>query len=122
METLASIKSLSRNFQTGTDASDLARLLYTDKKTLSLAVFDPLYFHFKVPKKKGGFRQIEAPNLTLKTLQRKLVKYLNAQYFLLQSPASFGYICKVRGQKNTKNIYTNALQHLGNVHLLNMDF
>lgn len=122
METLASIKSLSRKFQRCTDANDLARLLYTDNKTLSLAVFDPLYLHFKVPKKNGLYRQIEAPNMALKALQRKLVKYLNAQYFLIQSLASFGYICKVRGQKNTKNIYTNAVQHLGNAHLLNMDF
>lgn len=101
----------------------LATLLQTTTKEITLQSFEPSYYHFKIPKKrKGEFRYIEAPSQDLKSLQRKLNVYLQSVYYLNQSKASYGYIIKANGQKNTKNIYTNAIQHLGNNYMINADF
>jgi RNA-directed DNA polymerase len=101
----------------------VAVLLNTSQREITLQSFEPSYYHFKIPKKrKGEFRHIEAPSQELKHLQRKLNFYLQSVYYLNQSKASYGYIIKAIGQKNNKNIYTNALQHLGNNYMLNVDF
>ncbi|AMC10200.1 hypothetical protein Lupro_02555 [Lutibacter profundi] len=104
-------------------SKQIASLLNCSAKELTLHSFEPIYYHFKVPKKrKGAFRYIEAPSQEIKHLQRKLNYYLQSVYYLNQSKASYGYIIKAIGQKNTKNIYTNALQHLGSTYMLNADF
>ncbi len=105
------------------NTKQLAQLLKTTPREITLLSFEPLYYHFKIPKKhKGEFRFIEAPSIELKRLQRKLNKYLQSVYYLHQSSASYGYIIKPTGVKEIKNIYTNALQHLGNTYMLNADF
>lgn len=105
------------------NTKQLAQLLKTTTKEITLLSFEPLYYHFKIPKKhKGTFRYIEAPETALKRVQRKLNKYLQSVYYVHQSTASYGYIIKPNGVKKTKNIYTNALQHLGNTYMLNADF
>lgn len=100
----------------------IARLLKTTPKELTLLAFEPLYYHFTIPKKNGNFRHIEAPSKELKRIQRNLNHFLQCVYYLNQSKASYGYIIKANGQKTVKNIYTNALQHLGNNYMLNADF
>jgi len=105
------------------NTKQLAKLLHATPRDITLHSFQPMYYHFKIPKKhKGEFRHIEAPSPGLKRLQRKLNIYLQSVYYLQQSTASYGYIIKAVGQKNNKNIYTNALQHLGNDYMLNADF
>jgi len=105
------------------NTKQLAQLLKITPKEITLLSFEPLYYHFKIPKKhKGEFRFIEAPSLELKRLQRKLNIYLQSVYYLHQTTASYGYIIKPIGIQKTKNIYTNALQHLGNDYMLNADF
>ncbi len=85
--------------------------------------FEPMYYHFSVPKPDGKTtRAIEAPEHQLKNLQRQLNHYLQTIYYLHQSEASYGFIIKVIGNKNVKNIYTNAQKHLGCQYLLNIDF
>lgn len=100
----------------------LSVLLGCTKNQLVLSAFNPMYYHFQVPKKNGDYRQIEAPSLELKTIQRRLNKYLQAVYYLNQSKVSYGYVVKTINDKNPKNIYTNALSHLGNGYMLNADF
>jgi len=101
----------------------IAFLLKCSTKELILHSFEPIYYHFSIPKKKKGtFRYIEAPSQELKRLQRKLNIFLQSVYYLNQPLASYGYIVKAIGQKNNKNIYTNALQHLGSNFMLNADF
>lgn len=121
--TLNQIKKNNLKIYNCKNSKDLATLLNYTNKDIVLHAFEPAYYHFKIPKKtKGKFRNIEAPNLELKKLQRKLNYYLQSVYYLNQSKASYGYIIKTIGHKTTKNIYTNALQHLGNNYLLNADF
>lgn len=101
---------------------DVARLLKVDRKKLLLMSESPLYYHFSLPKKSGGMRDIEAPDSALKKIQRKLNTYLQAYYFLHQREAAYGYIPKVYGSKIDKSIRTNAEQHLGNSNVVNIDF
>jgi len=120
---LNQIKQNERLIKKCKTSRQLAQLLMIIPKEIVLLSFAPLYYHFKIPKKhKGEFRFIEAPSQALKRLQRKLNLYLQSVYYLHQTKVSYGYIIKPKGVKEIKNIYTNALQHLGNDYMLNADF
>lgn len=119
----ATLKQLQSNqFCNCRNSNDLTQLLQIPKKNWVLMAFEPLYYHFSVPKPNGKMRHIEAPEQQLKQLQRKLNTYLQAVYYLHQSTASYGFITKAIGVPYVKNIRTNAEQHLGCNYLLNTDF
>jgi len=100
---------------------DLRRLGF-DTNALQLKAIDPPYYDFEVPKKKGGFRKIEAPAENLKQIQKQLNQYLQSVYYMHQSTAAYGYIIRVRDQVHQKNILGNARQHHGARYMLNADF
>lgn len=107
------------------NSSDIEYLLKLSHFTFAQHILSPEYHYFKIPKSKGGFREIEAPALELKKIQRKLNEYLQYVYFLNQSQSAYGFIMSTakENRKNTaKNIVSNAKQHLGNPYLLNIDF
>ncbi len=120
--TLKQLKLQSNLFCSCRDTNDLARLFKIPQKNFMLAAFEPMYYHFSIPKPNGGEREIEAPELQLKDLQRQLNHYLQRVYYLHQSEASYGFVIRVIGSKNVKNICTNAEKHLGCKYLLNADF
>ncbi|SFS79440.1 reverse transcriptase family protein [Lutibacter maritimus] len=101
---------------------EISVLLNCSKNELLLHSYNPEYYQFSIPKKSGTFRIIEAPNESLKRLQRNLNQYLQAVYYLNQSVCSYGYVISILGEKQTKNIYTNATQHLAKPFMLNTDF
>jgi len=82
----------------------------------------PAYYTFRVPKRNGKMRTIEAPKDALKAIQRRINRYLQCVYYLYQSSASHGYIITSKKEKNPKNILENAKKHLGMDYLLNVDF
>jgi len=96
--------------------SDLAALLDLDLKTLLFFAYrnNRLYNHYKIPKKSGGHRDIDAPKEALKTVCSKLNFYLSNVYdeFLPKSVQGF-----VRG----RGIITNADKHLNRAYVLNID-
>lgn len=102
--------------------SDVSKLVNTSAKNINLLAFSPQYYHFTVPKKNGKLRNIEAPELALKTFQRKLNSFLQAVYFLNQSKSSYGYIIKPLGKTYTKGVLNNAKKHLDCNYLMNADF
>ncbi len=121
--TLKQLKLQSRIFCSCQNLNNLSKLFKIAKKDFVLMAFEPMYYHFFVPKPDGKTkRAIEAPEHQLKSLQRQLNHYLQMVYYLHQSEASYGFIIKVIGDKNVKNIYTNAIKHLGCNYLLNTDF
>ena len=119
---IVKIKQRVKEFCNCKTIQDLSYLLKVAVNQLQLYALDPMYIHFEIPKKKGGKRQIEAPNDALKKVQRKVNEYLQALYYLIQPQASFGYIISVKGEAFSKNIQTNAITHYGNDYLLNIDF
>ncbi len=120
--TLKQLTLQSNLFCSCRDLDDLSKLFKVPKKNFVLMAFEPMYYHFSVPKPNGKSRAIEAPELELKILQRQLNHYLQMVYYLHQSKASYGFVIRVIGSKNVKNICTNAEQHLGCDYLLNADF
>jgi RNA-directed DNA polymerase len=75
---------------------------------------------FSIPKKRGGHRTIENPCAELKDFHRSFNRQLQCLYALLQPECAFGFITAIEGMP-TKNIYTNACQHLNKPYLINMD-
>ena len=115
------VKDKAKRFLACEKLSDLRRLGF-DTNALQLKAINPPYYDFEVPKKKGGFRKIEAPQEDLKQIQKQLNNYLQCVYFIQQSTASYGYIISVRDAIPQKNILGNARKHHGARYLLNADF
>ncbi|NLN94579.1 MAG: RNA-directed DNA polymerase [Bacteroidales bacterium] len=102
--------------------NDLAAVISVSKNEILLMAFEPVYYHFTVPKSTGGQRYIEAPDIELKKIQRRLNYFLQKVYYLNQSRAAHGYIISVIGEKNPKTILSQAEKHLGANYMLNVDF
>lgn len=83
------------------------------------ALQDLSYDMFKIPKKKGGWRTIEAPCEPLKSIQGKIGHFLQYQYLKRIPPCVHGYIPSILGIH--RSIITNAQAHLGKPYLLNID-
>ncbi len=102
--------------------NDLAAVISVSKNEILLMAFEPVYYHFTVPKSTGGQRYIEAPDIELKKIQRRLNYFLQKVYYLNQSRAAHGYIISVIGEKHPKTILSQAEKHLGCQYMLNADF
>ncbi|MGP4061469.1 reverse transcriptase domain-containing protein [Halobacillus sp. H74] len=105
---------IKRKFKNLKTFSDVSNLLEITPKHLHYIMFKMpnKYKKFKIPKKTGGFREISAPNISLKILQQKLNHILSLHY----NPrfTSHGFI-------NGKSIVTNAQQHVKQNYILNLD-
>ena len=91
----------------------LCQLLRIDQRRLQLLVKQPSYRTFSVPKKEGGQRQIEAPNLELKKVLSRLNHYLQSVYYFEKSRAAYGFIVGVSNDDDRRNVVSNARKHLG---------
>lgn len=99
------------------DRNDLDSLLFdlcVNKKYLLKLLYDrkPKYCTFKVKKKSGGEREIEAPFPEIKEIQKKFLKFLYSIY----DPRN----C-VHGFCRGKSIATNAKRHVGKKYILTID-
>ena len=72
----------------------------------------PLYTTFRIPRRNGRDRQIEAPVRTLKFIQRLIHESLTRVY---------GPHPAVHGFRSGRSIVTNAQNHLGRRYVLNID-
>lgn len=70
------------------------------------------YYEFSLPKKTGGVRQISAPDVFVKMVQRKLLPFLEELY----EPSK-----PVHGFVKGRGIISNALPHAGRKAILNVD-
>ena len=118
---LAELQQKVQEFTACETMADLEKLDFAINR-IKLLSLSPPYYHFKMRKSSGGFREIEAPELELKELQRQFNTWLQCVYYTLQSPAAYGYIIRVRDVLHTKNILENAKLHHGAKYMLNVDF
>lgn len=72
------------------------------------------YTHFRIPKRKGGYRELIDPAPELKRLQRNILDFLTDTLRLHPHNAAHGFV------KN-RDMYTNALAHKGSRHIVTMD-
>lgn len=99
----------------------LCRLLHTDQRKLELLIAQPQYRMFKIPKKSGGFREIETPRMELKKVLTHLNRYLQSVYLFELSHAAYGFIVGVRSDDDRRSIVSNAKRHVGRSYLLQVD-
>lgn len=119
---ITQLKIEAKLFSSCHNLLDLQNKLRIPKNDILMNAMNVKYYRFKIRKSNGTFREIEAPDLSLKHLQSKLNYYLQAIYYLNQTKASYGYIITPRNKKSNKNIVKNAAQHLGANYMLKVDF
>ncbi len=119
--TCKQIKKKASQFINCYNNNQIEHLLKLPRFSLVETALNKAYYYFKIPKAKGGFREIEAPTQDLKKTQRRLNEYLQYVYYNVQTEAAYGFIINPRKQI-PKNIVSNAQKHLGNDYLLNIDF
>jgi RNA-directed DNA polymerase len=110
---------------------DWDSLLFINAKTLDKIAFSlscqlsflhrqvesPKYFQFKVSKKSGGFREINAPNAELKYVQKNLTRKFNKLYETPDGVHGF-----VKGNLlESRHIVSNAKLHIGKKWVWNLD-
>lgn len=120
--TIKNLKEAANKFCNCKTTADLEMLLEVSKKELALFSILPEYYTFNMLKKDGSYRTIEAPAIELKRLQRKLNFYLQSVYYFIKPKAPYGYIISPRGDKDPRNIVTNAQFHVNCKYMLNIDF
>lgn len=106
------------------ERKNLSELIDIRKKNLSYVLYiqkiENSYKEFRIPKKNGKYRIIQAPEKNLKNIQRKLGKFLNKTHNKyiedkgIKLNISHGF---VKG----KNIFSNAKIHRNKRYVLNVD-
>ena len=132
-----------------TTKPELARLLGIKPSVFTYCLYvvktENQYLQFKIPKKNGGERVINAPTGTLKTIQTALSKFLldcadeiNFKQFpssnITKETAKNSKFLKIKfsngkakqpslshGFERNRSIITNAMMHLGRKNVLNID-
>jgi RNA-directed DNA polymerase len=79
------------------------------------------YTIFNIPKKKGGYRIVEAPDVILKQVQKKLNAYLQRVYTHIRPESVHGFIANFNTPIPPRNVVSNALPHEGARYILNTD-
>lgn len=83
-------------------------------KNIDIENKENLYYTFQIPKSSGGMRTIEAPEESLKSIQRHIIHILKNQYYLLEHNNAQGYV-------NHKCTVTNARFHKESNHFARVD-
>lgn len=115
------LKEHGRRFIASNTFPALADFLQIKEETLKNKMSNRQYTQFYIPKPNGEKRLIESPNNALKSLQGQLNKHLQAAYFLVRPKCAYGALVATADETQPRNIYTNALQHVGKKWLLNVD-
>ena len=82
---------------------------------------NPEYVCYKIPKRRGGVREILAPSQKLKAIQQTLNFYLQNYYLCVKPENIFGFVINPNSQKGLCNIALNAQQHINKRFVLNID-
>lgn len=116
-----SLSALKYEILSVVDFYDLQNFLKVDGRTLEELINRPSYDTFKIPKKKGGHRKIQAPSADLLAVQRTLNHYFQAIYLMAKPKEVHGFINKPEGYEFIHSIVSNAKPHVNKKHVLNMD-
>lgn len=101
--------------------AELCRFLKTSFFELEEIINNPVYKHYAIRKKKGGERQIYAPEKKLKSVQKRLNYFLQAYYLWMKPNEVHGFIVNPHYLGTHCNIVENAKVHIGKKHVLNID-
>jgi RNA-directed DNA polymerase len=100
---------------------ELAILLKTTIYHLEEIINIPPCKHFTIQKKRGGERQIFAPERSLKVIQQRLNYFLQAYYLWLKPHQVHGFVINPHYLGTYCNIVENAKAHVNKNYVLNID-
>ena len=106
------------NIKTPTELCGFFRATFFE---LEKAMNQPVYRRYKIPKKKGGTREIHAPAKELMKLQKRLNYFLQAYYLIMKPACSHGFVINNAEETERSNIVRNALPHTHKKQVLNID-
>lgn len=90
------VERVSRKLIERTDWNDMKMSLrhFVAKyySLISMEDKSSLYWHFKIPKRSGGLRQIDAPNDELKAAQYELKLILEKKFYMSYHTSAFAYV------------------------------
>ena len=101
--------------------AELSLFLDTPFYCLERLINNPTYKFYQVEKKKGGKREIYAPNDELKKVQKKLNYYLQASYLCIKPEEAHGFVINPGYLGAKCNIVENARVHTHKKYVLNID-
>ena len=119
MKQLKEYKNISRFIRENSSEDSWIFFLHP-QKFLSL-IENPCYETFKIPKKNGGFRNIQSPSTVLKQIQRCFCLYLNAEYNTIKPECVHGFVSAKGEMTRSLGIFSNALPHVNKEFILNID-
>lgn len=100
---------------------ELAQNLSVKPADLLEAVEHPRYVQFHLPKPNGDQRLIESAEKPLRPIQKVLQQRLQSVYYTVRPNSAYGGLITPFDEPHVRNIYTNALQHIGKKWLLTFD-
>lgn len=103
------------------DARYVCTFLNKRLSEINQIISEPEYFHFEIPKKKGGMRKISAPSKDLKKIQTILNHPLQVLYNTIKPNESMGFIKSFNDSDIKPNIIENARKHVAKREILNID-
>lgn len=115
------LKAAAEKFLQAKTLPTLAKVLGVKLEHLKHLAQHRKYIQFYVPKPNGKRRLIETPNKELKRVLQKLNYFFQATYHSRKPDCAYGCITATADEKITRNIYTNAMQHIGKKWILNLD-
>lgn len=104
------------------NAMELCRFLGVAIHKLEAIMNYPEYKYAIIKKKRGGYREIFAPERELKKIQKRLNYYLQAYYLWIKPEEVHGFVINPRlSNREKSHIISNAQAHIKKRHILNMD-
>lgn len=100
---------------------DLSFLLGMSESFLKAIALNPEYTTFKIPKKTGGYRTIEAPSPVLKKIQKNLNSHLQRVYLEFRPGFVHGFIKKSKESQQRAGIISNASAHVSKSNIMTLD-
>lgn len=116
-----SIIQNARTFLELEKPAELCTLLQVPVALVERVMNTPTYHCYSIPKKRGGTREIVAPDAELKQIQRQLNYYLQACYLCIRPAQVHGFVINAGSRHQPCNIVANATAHVGKRYLLNLD-
>jgi RNA-directed DNA polymerase len=104
------------------EPANICRLIRSIKSSeLEHLIRNPEYISYKIPKKKGGWREIQAPDRLLKRTQQRINYFLQCYYCCIKPDCVYGFVMKPDARQPYCNIVKNAEPHVNKRFVLNID-
>lgn len=115
------LDEVGRRFVASSSIPALAEFLQLEVDALKKLAEKPDYLQFFIPKPGGEKRLIESSQNQLKWLQKRLAYFFQAVYYPIRPACAYGAVLATADEEQPRNVYTNALQHIGQKWLVNLD-